>query len=76
LFKYITSGSGGEGLEMKGSDLDIMLVFKDVNVYEDISSARVNSTDTCVAMEMKDTTASTCYILKQFTMEQIIVDCI
>jgi hypothetical protein len=55
LFKYITSGSRGEGLEMKGSDLDIMFVFKGVNVYEDISSARVNSTDTCVAMEMKDT---------------------
>ena len=55
VFKHITSGSGGEGLEMKGSDLDIMIVFKGVYVYEDISSARVNSTDTCVAMEMKDT---------------------
>ena len=55
VLKHITSGSGGEGLEMKGSDLDIMIVFKGVYVYEDISSARVNSTDTCVAMEMKDT---------------------
>jgi tetratricopeptide (TPR) repeat protein len=54
-FKQLTSGSFGEGLEMKGSDLDIMFVFKGVYVYEDISSARVNSTDTCVAMEMKDT---------------------
>jgi len=52
---HITSGSSGEGLMMKGSDMDIMLVFKGVNVYEDISSARVNSTDTCVAMEMMDT---------------------
>jgi tetratricopeptide (TPR) repeat protein len=55
VFQYVTSGSIGEGLEMNGSDLDIMLVFKGVYVYEDISSARVNSTDTCVAMEMKDT---------------------
>ena len=32
-----------------------MLVFKDVNVFEDINSARVNSAETCVAMEMDDT---------------------
>ena len=51
----ITSGSSGEGLEMKGSDVDVMLVFKDVNVYEDINSALVNSAETCVAMEMDDT---------------------
>jgi hypothetical protein len=51
----ITRGSGGEGLEMKGSDFDVMLVYKNVTVYEDISSARVNLTETCVAMEMEDT---------------------
>ena len=50
----ITSGSSGEGLEMKGSDVDVMWVFKDVNVYEDINSALVNSAETCVAMEMDD----------------------
>jgi hypothetical protein len=33
----ITSGSFGEGLEMKGSDIDIMLVLSQVNVYEDIN---------------------------------------
>jgi hypothetical protein len=32
-----------------------MLVFKDVNVYEDINSARLNSDDMCIAMEMDDT---------------------
>jgi hypothetical protein len=51
----ITRGGGGEGLEMKGSDFDVMLVYKNVTVYEDISSARVNLTETCVAMEMEDT---------------------
>jgi hypothetical protein len=30
VFQYVTSGSIGEGLEMNGSDLDIMLVFKGV----------------------------------------------
>jgi hypothetical protein len=55
IYNMITSGSSGEGLDMKGSDLDFMLVFKDVNVYEDINSARLNSDETCVVMEMDDT---------------------
>jgi hypothetical protein len=55
VFTHITSGSSGEGLDMKGSDLDIMFVSKDINVYEDINSARLNSDETCVAMEMDDT---------------------
>ena len=54
VFTLITSGSIGEGLQMKGSDIDIMIVFKDVNVYEDINSARVNSAETCIAMEMEN----------------------
>jgi malate/lactate dehydrogenase len=40
---------------MKRSDVDIMFVVKDVNVYEDINSARLNSAETCVAMEMEET---------------------
>ena len=54
IYIQITSGSRGEGLEMKGSDIDIMLVFKDVNVYENVNTARLNSAETCVAMEMDD----------------------
>jgi predicted nucleotidyltransferase len=30
----VTSGSFGEGLEMKGSDVDMMVVFSNVDVYE------------------------------------------
>jgi hypothetical protein len=37
LFTTITSGSFGEGLEMKGSDVDIMYVIPSVRVYEDIN---------------------------------------
>jgi hypothetical protein len=55
IFTRISSGISGEGLEMKGSDIDIMFVLKDVNVYEDINSTHINSSETCVAMEMGDT---------------------
>ena len=54
VFTQITSGSGGKGLDMKGSDIDIMCVYKDVNVYEDMHSARVNATETCVGMKMEN----------------------
>lgn len=55
LFTQITSGSGGECLDMKGSDIDSSVAFKDVNVYEDINNALDRAADMCVAMEMEDT---------------------
>ena len=55
IFTRISIGISGEGLEVKGSDIDIMFVLKDVNVYEDINSTHINSSETCVAMEMDDT---------------------
>ena len=39
---------------MKGSDINIMYVYKDVNAYEDIYSTRVNAAETCVGMEMEN----------------------
>ena len=54
LYYQKTSGSSGEGLDMKGSDLDIMIVFKYVNVYENVNTASLNSAETCVAIEMDD----------------------
>jgi hypothetical protein len=50
----ITSGSLGEGLEMKGSDLDLMCVFSNVHVYEDINKVRLNSRETSFVMDMDD----------------------
>ncbi|VDI53644.1 Hypothetical predicted protein [Mytilus galloprovincialis] len=38
-FTLITSGSFGEGLEMRGSDLDVMYVTKIMEVYEHIKAA-------------------------------------
>ncbi|XP_071126633.1 uncharacterized protein [Mytilus edulis] len=49
----ITSGSFGEGLEMRGSDLDIMYVIKNMEVYEDIKAAN-NSNVNYVLMETDD----------------------
>jgi len=51
---HITSGSFGEGLEMKGSDIDIMYVFPNVHVYEDINKVRLNSRETSFVMDMDD----------------------
>jgi hypothetical protein len=42
----ITSGSFGEGLEMKGSDIDLMFVMSYIHVYEDINKVRLNSRNT------------------------------
>jgi hypothetical protein len=52
----ITSGSFGEGLEMSGSDIDMMYVTSYVHVYEDINKVRFNSTETAFVMDMDDCT--------------------
>jgi hypothetical protein len=54
MFIQITSGSFGEGLEMKGSDLDLMYVVSNVYVYEDITKVRLNSRETSCVMDMDD----------------------
>jgi hypothetical protein len=53
-FLQITSGSFGEGLEMKGSDIDTMYVQRDVRVYEDINKVPFNSRETSFVMDMDD----------------------
>ncbi|CAC5397850.1 unnamed protein product [Mytilus coruscus] len=45
LTTVITSGSFGEGLDMKGSDLDLMFVCKGIEVYEDVKP-RLNTSIT------------------------------
>ena len=53
-FIRITSGSFGEGLEMEGSDLDVMCVLSFAHVYEDISKVRFNSRESSFVMDMDD----------------------
>ena len=50
----ITSGSFGEGLETKGSDIDIMYVLSFVRVYENINKVRLNSSETSFVMDIDD----------------------
>ncbi|CAG2239190.1 unnamed protein product [Mytilus edulis] len=50
----IVSGSFGEGLQMRGSDIDIMTVLKYIEVCED-TNIDLNAAKTYVIMEMKDT---------------------
>ncbi|XP_052078031.1 uncharacterized protein LOC127715970 [Mytilus californianus] len=50
----ITSGSFGEGLQMIGSDLDIMFVMKYVEVHDDITSIVFDSTKTHVSLLTED----------------------
>ncbi|XP_063413733.1 uncharacterized protein LOC134696075 isoform X2 [Mytilus trossulus] len=53
----ITSGSFGEGLQLRGSDLDIMSVTNYIEVCEDIHHVHIdlNADKVYVIMEMKDT---------------------
>ncbi|CAC5425475.1 unnamed protein product [Mytilus coruscus] len=52
---YITSGSFGEGLEMRGSDIDIMFVLKRIEVNEKITSHFFNPTKTYFSLKTEDT---------------------
>ncbi|CAG2197107.1 unnamed protein product [Mytilus edulis] len=51
----ITSGSFGEGLQMIGSDLDIMYVIKSVEVHDNITSIVFNSTTSYFTVFTEDT---------------------
>ncbi|CAC5414199.1 unnamed protein product [Mytilus coruscus] len=52
---YITSGSFGEGLEMRGSDIDIMFVLKRIEVNENITSHFFNPKKTYFSLKTEDT---------------------
>ncbi|XP_052078288.1 uncharacterized protein LOC127716215 [Mytilus californianus] len=52
---YITSGSFGEGLEMRGSDIDIMFVLKRIEVNEKIISHFFNPKKTYFSLKTEDT---------------------
>ncbi|CAG2244923.1 NFXL1 [Mytilus edulis] len=53
-FSLITSGSFGEGLDMRGSDLDIMAVLKQIEILED-KHMYLNADKTYFTMELGDT---------------------
>ncbi|CAG2207548.1 unnamed protein product [Mytilus edulis] len=53
-FSCITSGSFGEGLDMRGSDFDIMVVLKEIEILED-KHMYLNADKTHFTMELEDT---------------------
>ncbi|VDI02553.1 Hypothetical predicted protein [Mytilus galloprovincialis] len=54
-FTFIASGNFGEGLELKGSDIDIMAVLKNVDVHEHVASEVLRESKTCFSMNREDT---------------------
>lgn len=53
MITFITSGSYDEGLDMRGSDYDVMVVEKNYEVCEDVNSD-FNPNTTCFLMETDD----------------------
>lgn len=51
----ITSGSFGEGLEMRGSDIDIMYIDKSTEVHENITSSVYSPLKTYLSMASQET---------------------
>lgn len=63
----ITSGSFGEGLEMKGSDIDIMYVCKQIEIHENMSSVVKNNNKIHCSINMEDTSPGFTYLSFEFT---------
>ncbi|CAC5397849.1 dinG [Mytilus coruscus] len=62
----ITSGSFGEGLDMKGSDLDVIYVSKKDEVYEDVKP-RLNASKTYYSMKTDDVKPGCTQLLLKYT---------
>ncbi|XP_071127411.1 uncharacterized protein [Mytilus edulis] len=58
---YITSGSFGEGLQIRGSDLDVMFVLKYIEVHDNITSIAFNPKTTYFSLMTEDT--KPCYAM-------------
>ncbi|XP_052082762.1 uncharacterized protein LOC127720287 [Mytilus californianus] len=54
-FLQIISGSKGEGLDLKGSDIDLMYIHPDFKVFESEKAVVVSSTKIPVVMDTDDT---------------------
>ncbi|XP_052076794.1 uncharacterized protein LOC127714800 [Mytilus californianus] len=68
---HITSGSFGEGLEMKGSDLDIMYVIKVIEVCEDANFRSKRETSYFI-MQIEDSQPGFIQLQLVYTNDQII----
>ncbi|XP_063409059.1 uncharacterized protein LOC134692533 [Mytilus trossulus] len=70
---FITSGSFGEGLEMRGSDIDIMQVDKSIKVNED-EQHDFDPSITCLSMETDDVKPGFTQLKLDYSRSQYIVE--
>ncbi|XP_052076912.1 uncharacterized protein LOC127714936 [Mytilus californianus] len=63
----ITSGSFGEGLELEGSDIDIMQVMKEIKVYEHRPTAVQKNDKAYFSIDMEGTKPGFAYLLFEYT---------
>ncbi|VDI32344.1 Hypothetical predicted protein [Mytilus galloprovincialis] len=69
----ITSGSFGEGLDMKGSDPDLMFVHKRIEVYEDVQP-NLNTSITYFSMETDNVKPGFTQLLLKHACLQFVFD--
>ncbi|CAG2241500.1 unnamed protein product [Mytilus edulis] len=70
----ITSGSYGEGLEMRGSDLDIMFVDKRIKVDEDVKP-RLNPNVPIITMKTDDVKPGYTQLEVEYNRDQYFSKC-
>ncbi|XP_071147371.1 uncharacterized protein [Mytilus edulis] len=73
-FTYITSGSYGEGLEMQGSDLDIMQVEKSIKVNAD-KQPDLNPGITYLSMDTDDVKPGFTQLRLEYSRSQYNLEC-
>ncbi|XP_071128162.1 cyclic GMP-AMP synthase-like receptor 2 [Mytilus edulis] len=74
FYTVITSGSFGEGLEMRGSDLDAMHVIKFIEVYENIKPAENHLNVIYLSMETDDVKAGFTQLQVEQTNHQVVFE--
>ncbi|XP_076086271.1 uncharacterized protein LOC143056944 isoform X2 [Mytilus galloprovincialis] len=73
-FTWITSGSYGEGLEMRGSDLDIMQVRKSIQVNAD-KQPDFNPSITYLSMDTDDVKPGFTQLRLEYSRDQYDLEC-
>ncbi|XP_071147126.1 cyclic GMP-AMP synthase-like receptor 2 [Mytilus edulis] len=73
-FTWITSGSFGEGLEMRGSDLDIMQLIKSIKVNAD-QQPDFGTSITYLSMDTDDVKPGFTQLRLEYSRSQFILEC-
>ncbi|XP_071145514.1 uncharacterized protein [Mytilus edulis] len=74
IYTFITSGSYGEGLEMRGSDLDVMLVIKYIKVNAD-KQPDFDTSITYLSMDTDDVKPGFTQLRLEYSRRQVDLEC-